>query len=34
MFKRIIKVIIFKVNHLIIRKNINEYVKNIVKLIT
>ena len=34
MFKRIIKVIIFKINYLIIRKNVNEYIKNIIKFIT
>ncbi len=34
MFKKIIKVIISEINYLIIRKDINEYVKNIIKFIT
>jgi len=34
MFKRIIKVTVSEINHLIIRKDINEYIKNIVKFIT
>ncbi len=34
MFKRIIKVLTSEINYLIIRKNVNKYIKNIVKFIT